>query len=146
MEQQKINSLSAYVDFVMKQRNSTSVYEENSSSMWFFRGQKSAQWAVLPSIFRNDRLSVEHNVIEDAIRHNPFEFRNLSEFEMLTKLQHYGLGTRLLDITFNPFVALFFATDSHEEYIKGKNNQYSQHRHDGVVYYGFKPWHATSEL
>ncbi|MDR2559781.1 MAG: FRG domain-containing protein [Oscillospiraceae bacterium] len=59
----------------------------------------------------------------------------INNFEILTKLQHYGLGTRLLDVTLNPLVALYFATEYSCEYMKNKNGQYTHQEHDGVVFY-----------
>lgn len=38
-----------------------------------------------------------------------FDYR-MSTFDMLVKMQHYELPTRLLDITENPLVALYFAS------------------------------------
>ena len=105
---------------------------------WFFRGQKNSAWEVRPYIFRDDDLASEHILIERAQRQNPVEFRNcVNNFEILTKLQHYGLGTRLLDVTLNPLVALFFATEPSDEYIENKNGQYSRREHDGIVYFRF---------
>jgi hypothetical protein len=46
----------------------------------------------------------------------PQEFKNMSQFDILVKMQHYGLPTRLLDATLNPLIALFFAC--HEERCK----------------------------
>lgn len=42
--------------------------------------------------------------------------------QMLTILQHYELGTRLLDVTTNPLVALYFSCCSEFD-------------RDGVIYY-----------
>lgn len=146
MKSERITNISSYIDYVMEKRSEMLEQENLNNSMWFFRGQKCDQWSVIPSVFRGDSLSVERDTIGDALRRNPFEFRNMSEFEVLTKLQHYGLSTRLLDVTLNPLVALFFATEPHVEYTQGKNYQYTQKKYDGIVYYGYKQWHTPTEL
>lgn len=52
----------------------------------------------------------EDYLVHDLIRHCPIDFQNChSSFEKLVKMQHYELPTRLLDISMNPLVALYFA-------------------------------------
>ena len=140
-----INSLKSYVDYIMNLRED-SMSKGLSSHQWFFRGQENSDWSILPNIFRNDGLAKEHHIIQGALRQNPFEFQSKNDFEILTKLQHYGLGTRLVDVTLNPLVALYFATEPSVEYKENKNGQYTQEAKNGVVFVQYAPWHSTNEL
>lgn len=117
-----------------------------TSHQWFFRGQENSDWSIYPNVFRNDGVAKENHIIQGALRQNPFEFQSKDDFEILTKLQHYGLGTRLVDVTLNPLVALYFATEPSVEYKENKNGQYSQEEKDGVVFVQYSPWHTTNEL
>lgn len=104
IESQKIASVNAFVDAISNLRQDKIA---DNAQEWFFRGQKNAEWDVRPNLFRGDDLVAEHIFIDKAQRQNPVEFHECtSSFEILTKLQHYGLGTRLLDVTLNPLVAL----------------------------------------
>lgn len=84
----------------------------------FFRGHADTEYTALPTIFRvnpNDSHNLryvekEQELFHDIIMRCPEEFVSCaSAFDYLVKMQHYGLPTRLLDITNNPLVALYFA-------------------------------------
>jgi hypothetical protein len=133
MTEEQISSVKAFVEKITKLRSNNMA---DNAEQWFFRGQKCSSWKVQPNIFRGDGLKYEHIIIDRAQRQNPLEFRDCtSNFEILTKLQHYGLGTRLLDVTLNPLVALFFATESSSEYSKNENEQFNYQEHDGKIFY-----------
>lgn len=77
----------------------------------FFRGHANQEWSAEPSIYRhNSFIKNEDIIFREIISSIPEEF-SLSEntFQKLVKMQHYGLPTRLLDITENPLIALYFA-------------------------------------
>jgi len=43
------------------------------------------------------------------------EGREISDLQLLTKLQHFGAATGLIDFTWNPLIALWFACEEHLE-------------------------------
>lgn len=83
--------------------------ENDAQSTMLFRGQPSIDFSMDASIFRNGYLSRETKLINELILQEPTEFgSHMSDFEQLVKMQHYGLPTRLLDVTTNPLVGLYF--------------------------------------
>ena len=82
----------------------------------FYRGQSNKKYKLLPSIYREKTLiQNEDKIFRDIIAQCPTDFKgSTSTFEKLVKMQHYSLPTRLLDITTNPLVALYFACDDNE--------------------------------
>lgn len=88
----------------------------------FFRGHSDALYELVPSLLRKwangdwkfmpseDRLCKELLIAH----HDEFQGDQYC-FDRLVRMQHYGLPTRLLDISGNPLVALFFACSSKPE-------------------------------
>ena len=86
----------------------------------FFRGHGDEGWQMLPSIYRETSLiENEDKIIKDALTYCPDDFLPSDTlFEKLVKLQHYGYSTRLLDLTANALVALYFAAWNEQHYKK----------------------------
>ncbi len=79
-----------------------------------YRGIADEKYELVPGIARlgNLYIDTEEKLINDFLTRRPDAFVGLSDFDVLAKMQHYGLPTRLLDFSANPLIALFFACES----------------------------------
>ena len=105
-----------------------------SEKSHLYRGQEDAEWQVTSSAFRRleeryrasprsfsymylDYLS---KIIYEVKLNYPSTYRNLFPLECLAHLQHNGVATGLIDFTFNPLVALWFACADQKKDTNGK--------------------------
>jgi hypothetical protein len=98
-----IDNLSDIIEYLKKELSDNQAY--------FYRGHSNLTWKLSPTIYRKiEWIQNEHNMFREILLRNYEDFINTkSAFEKLTIMQHYGIPTRLLDITKNPLVALYFA-------------------------------------
>lgn len=102
----RVGSVRTFLDALEK-------LEKPSGTTFFYRGHPSFTYLLKPSIYRDERWVENEDVMfKELILRCPNEFASLaSTFQTLVKMQHYGLPTRLLDLTANPLIALYFACD-----------------------------------
>jgi hypothetical protein len=101
------------------------VITDSPYSNWAFRGQCDASWGLSSKISRylrnfhihpNAWLEQEERILRIFKRKAHHFLREApdanDEFQWLALMQHHGAPTRLLDFTWSPYVAAFFALET----------------------------------
>lgn len=101
---EQANNIEKYLKIIEKYKSKSGVY---------YRGQLEKYTAMPPSISRNKGYLInESKIYQEAISLGSVELDDLnSPLEKLSKLQHYGVPTRLFDLTIDPLIALYFAVE-----------------------------------
>ncbi len=117
-----VSSLSEFMDAVL----TISAYQAATGSRFVWRGAADANWPLYSSLTRacldrEGRLPMEQELraLETAVMEEARDWSldwhssggRLSALELLAALQHYGVPTRMLDFTYNPLIALWFAVE-----------------------------------
>jgi len=107
----RANSWRGYVDLVEDLTGGV-------GKAWVFRGQREFDWPLSTSLERTARgdLAKAENYLRyefDRRAHLfvPPQMMPQGDVETLSLMQHHGAPTRLLDFTYSPYVAAFFALE-----------------------------------
>jgi len=84
---------------------------------WVYRGQADSTWRITSSFERSYGVSRTEDELEAIERRSMDLFRELAQgteatlrdAELLAHMQHYGVPTRLVDFSYAPLIALYFA-------------------------------------
>lgn len=121
----QIRSVSDFLEIKIRRLYTSDIM----SGKWMYRGLEKYDYPLIPGIgrllnhksFLNNKaklLKFEQSAFDEFRISSYSELRETDKFVLLAVAQHHGLKTRLLDWTFSPLVALFFAVENEEKYNK----------------------------
>lgn len=126
--QEPMTDLAAYITEINK------VAAPDRGHRYIYRGQKDKNWQIQSSAMRRlqkgssrhpELLSYLfrgyiHQIIDEVQIRYSSVYNNLKALECMAHLQHNRVATGLIDFTYNPLVALWFACESSDRAADGK--------------------------
>ncbi|MDP4024157.1 FRG domain-containing protein [Methylobacterium sp. NEAU 140] len=102
-----IAKLSQYIDEIKQ-------FNASTNKTHLYRGHSKNSYKILPSLFRDkNHRRDEKSIRRELIALHPGEFlEDRSVFDQLVRMQHFSLPTRLMDVSYNPLVGLYFCCKS----------------------------------
>ena len=127
----KIQSLSQYIDVL---------HNTIDKGSFCYRGQVDHNWEAIPTLLRRPRIEairLQTILMREllAAPHTLPYLRNQDPVEFLMLLQHFRIPTKLLDVSMDPLIALFFACyDTYRQYenVDGKVYIFSLEQYNKV--------------
>lgn len=106
-----VSSIEEYTGFIF------SLKKEHPGDTLFYRGHSRLNYLLQPGIKREKHWLENEDIMyqEMLVRCSKNFVHCHTHLDYLVEMQHYGLPTRLLDITENPLVALYFACCSNKD-------------------------------
>jgi len=116
-------------------------FSSESKKVYLYRGVSRARYPLVGYRDSRDLYESEYEMYKNVMRVFPGEFLYDTKIvDRLIRVQHYGIPARLIDVTYDPLVALFFAAGGFETMMeKGKKEKKEKEEDGRVIFFGCEP-------